>query len=150
MTRVLYCSGKVYYDLLKKQTESSVANIAIVRIEQIYPFPEQQLLAIKAKYANAKEHIWVQEESVNMGAWFDSANVPPYGLPFGDRKATKCLACDWFYESAFATTRRPCSIKRLRFSTIFYTSLKNQYDYNKKAPDFAIRSFLFMYQVWIQ
>ena len=81
VTRVLYCSGKVYYDLLKKQTESSVANIAIVRIEQIYPFPEQQLLAIKAKYANAKEHIWVQEESVNMGAWFYLQTFHPTVCP---------------------------------------------------------------------
>ncbi len=70
VTRVLYCSGKVYFDLLKKQMDSAVQNIAIVRIEQIYPFPDQQLHAIKSKYVHATEHIWVQEESVNMGAWF--------------------------------------------------------------------------------
>jgi 2-oxoglutarate dehydrogenase E1 component len=67
--KVLYCTGKIYYDLLKHQTETQNKEVAIVRLEQIYPFPSTQIEAIKKKYAKAKAHIWVQEESLNMGAW---------------------------------------------------------------------------------
>jgi 2-oxoglutarate dehydrogenase E1 component len=74
--KVLFCSGKVYFDLLSKQrggtkdgvVEAPITDIAIVRVEQLYPFPEQQIQAILAKYPSAKP-FWVQEESINMGAW---------------------------------------------------------------------------------
>ncbi|OCX52406.1 2-oxoglutarate dehydrogenase E1 component [Mucilaginibacter sp. PPCGB 2223] len=67
--RVLFCSGKIYYDLLEKQQADKRKDVAIVRIEQLYPTPMQQMLKLKAKYANATEFIWVQEEPENMGAW---------------------------------------------------------------------------------
>jgi len=67
--KVLYCSGKIYYDLLKKQMESNIKDVAIVRLEQIYPFPDEQIKSIKKNYNKAKNHVWVQEESLNMGAW---------------------------------------------------------------------------------
>ena len=74
--KVLFCSGKVYFDLLGKQrggekdgvTEPAITDVAIVRVEQLYPFPEKQIQAVLAKYPNAKP-LWVQEESINMGAW---------------------------------------------------------------------------------
>jgi 2-oxoglutarate dehydrogenase E1 component len=74
--KVLFCSGKIYYDLLAKQrgkivegnAEAAITDVAIVRVEQLYPFPEKQIKAILAKYPNAKP-LWVQEESINMGAW---------------------------------------------------------------------------------
>ncbi|MFM7400881.1 MAG: 2-oxoglutarate dehydrogenase E1 component, partial [Bacteroidota bacterium] len=66
--RVLVCSGKVYYDLLKKQQEDGRDDIAIVRLEQIYPFPKTQFEALLKKYKGA-ELMWVQEEPANMGAW---------------------------------------------------------------------------------
>ncbi len=66
--RVLFCSGKVYYDLLKKQQEEERQDIAIVRVEQLFPYPEKQLAAIRKKYKSA-EFAWVQEEPKNMGAW---------------------------------------------------------------------------------
>jgi len=65
---VLLCTGKVYYDLLKKQTEDKIKDVAIVRIEQLYPLPEKQIDAIFEKYNNV-ETKWVQEEPANMGAW---------------------------------------------------------------------------------
>ncbi len=68
--RVLFCSGKVYYDLLAKRTERGVNDVAIVRVEQVFPWPEAQLAAVAAKYRRAVEWRWVQEESQNMGAWF--------------------------------------------------------------------------------
>lgn len=67
--RVLFCSGKVYYDLLEKQQEDKRTDIAIVRIEQLYPAPVEQLQAIHKKYNKATAFIWVQEENENMGAW---------------------------------------------------------------------------------
>ncbi len=67
---VAYCSGKVYYDILEKIEETGpMDNIALVRLEQLYPLPETQLNAVVDKYKNAKHHIWVQEEPENMGAW---------------------------------------------------------------------------------
>ena len=66
--RVLCCSGKIYYDLLEKQQADEREDVAIVRIEQLYPLPIRQLREIIAKYKNA-EFYWVQEEPRNMGAW---------------------------------------------------------------------------------
>lgn len=66
--RVLLCTGKIYYDLLEKQREQKRQDVAIVRVEQLYPFPEKQLNAIAEKY-NKAELFWVQEEPANMGAW---------------------------------------------------------------------------------
>ncbi len=67
---VAYCSGKVYYDILEKVEDiGGVDNIAIVRVEQLYPLPKKQLDETVKKYAKAKRHIWIQEEPENMGAW---------------------------------------------------------------------------------
>lgn len=66
--RVLLCSGKIYYDLLDKQQSEKIENVAIVRLEQLYPVPEQQLKELKKKYKKAS-FVWVQEENENMGAW---------------------------------------------------------------------------------
>ncbi|WP_276349161.1 2-oxoglutarate dehydrogenase E1 component [Daejeonella sp. JGW-45] len=67
--RVLFCTGKVYYDLLEKQRADDRKDVAIVRLEQLYPTPYDQMDAIRAKYKKAKEYVWVQEEPENMGAW---------------------------------------------------------------------------------
>jgi 2-oxoglutarate dehydrogenase E1 component len=67
--RVLFCSGKIYYDLLEKQQADDRNDVAIVRLEQLYPTPIQQIAAIRAKYNKASDFIWVQEEPENMGAW---------------------------------------------------------------------------------
>ena len=67
--RVVFCSGKVYYDLLERQEADKDSGVAIVRIEQLYPFPQKQVDAIVAKYKNANELVWLQEEPENMGAW---------------------------------------------------------------------------------
>jgi 2-oxoglutarate dehydrogenase E1 component len=67
--RVVVCSGKIYYDLLESQTKNNIKDIAIVRVEQLYPFPEKELKEILNKYTSIKEVIWAQEEPENMGAW---------------------------------------------------------------------------------
>jgi 2-oxoglutarate dehydrogenase E1 component len=67
--RVLLCSGKIYYALLQWRQDAKQGEVAIVRLEQLYPFPEDQLKAIAKRYRQAKEWYWVQEEPENMGAW---------------------------------------------------------------------------------
>ena len=66
--RLVLCSGKVYYDLLAERRAKAVADVAIARLEQIYPFPAKQLTAVFNSYPNA-EVVWCQEEPENMGAW---------------------------------------------------------------------------------
>ncbi len=68
--RVLVCSGKVYYDLAKKREEKGQDDVAILRIEQLYPFPHKAFAAELKKYPNATELVWCQDEPQNQGAWF--------------------------------------------------------------------------------
>jgi len=67
--RLLLCSGKVYYDLLAHREEVGADDVAIVRLEQLYPFAEDTVREILDRYASAEERVWVQEEPKNMGAW---------------------------------------------------------------------------------
>lgn len=67
--RVVFCSGKIYYDLLDKKEQMQANDVAIVRLEQLYPFPYTKVREITRKYSVAKDFCWVQEEPENMGAW---------------------------------------------------------------------------------
>ncbi len=85
--RVLVCSGKIYYDLLKRQQEAQRTDVAVVRLEQIYPFPKMQFDALLKKYGKA-ELMWVQEEPANMGAWsYLAVNQSEYGWKCASRAA---------------------------------------------------------------
>jgi 2-oxoglutarate dehydrogenase E1 component len=68
--RVVACSGKVYYDLVKKREEKKAGDVAIIRVEQLYPFPHKAFAAEMKRYANATEIMWCQDEPQNQGAWF--------------------------------------------------------------------------------
>jgi 2-oxoglutarate dehydrogenase E1 component len=68
LRKVLFCSGKVYYDLYEKREEQKINDVALVRLEQLYPFPAAQLKTLVEKY-NGTPAAWVQEEPSNMGAW---------------------------------------------------------------------------------
>tara|TARA_R110002110_G_scaffold66978_1_gene183066 strand:+ start:167659 stop:170499 length:2841 start_codon:yes stop_codon:yes gene_type:complete len=70
--RVILCSGKVFYDLRVARRERGIENIAILRLEQLYPFPEAELLQVLAGYPNVKDAMWCQEEPMNQGAWYSS------------------------------------------------------------------------------
>ena len=67
--RVIFSSGKIYYDLLKFRDEQKMGNTALIRVEQLYPLDEAQIKAHLAPFTNAKTFVWCQEESQNMGAW---------------------------------------------------------------------------------
>lgn len=68
--RVVFCSGKVYFDLLESRRADAIHDVAIVRIEQLYPFPTTEYAAVLKKYANAHEIVWCQEEPQNQGSWY--------------------------------------------------------------------------------
>ena len=70
VTRLVLCSGKIYYDLLEKRREDRLDHIAIVRLEQLYPFPKEEIGAILEKYYQAHDVVWAQEEPRNQGSWF--------------------------------------------------------------------------------
>jgi 2-oxoglutarate dehydrogenase E1 component len=83
VTRVLVCSGKVYYDLAKRRDELGTQAVAILRLEQLYPWPEEQLSAALGRYRRAREWVWVQEESQNMGGWaFAEPRLRAMNFPF--------------------------------------------------------------------
>ncbi len=70
--RVVLCSGKVYYDLAQVRDEESANEVALVRLEQLYPFPSEQVIEVLSRYPNADEIAWCQEEPQNQGAWYCS------------------------------------------------------------------------------
>lgn len=72
VTKVVLCCGKVYYDLLQMRRDKQLNHVAIIRIEQLYPFPKKALMTELDKYPKAKEVIWCQEEPQNQGVWFSS------------------------------------------------------------------------------
>ena len=77
--RVLLCSGKVAYDLLAQREAEGRADTAVVRVEQLYPLPAEQIRAAVDRYPNATDLVWVQEEPANMGAWqFMACNLPEH------------------------------------------------------------------------
>ena len=67
---VIFCSGKIYYELIQKRDALKRSDVAIVRIEQYYPFPEERLRQVARRYSQANAWKWVQEEPENMGAWW--------------------------------------------------------------------------------
>ena len=68
--RVVFCSGKVYFDLLKARRKEALRDVALIRIEQLYPFPTEEYQAILSRYPNARDVVWCQEEPQNQGAWY--------------------------------------------------------------------------------
>ena len=73
--RVVLCSGKIYYDLLARKQKLGVKDIALIRLDQIFPFPEKEVTRLLKKYNNNMLTLWVQEEPENMGAWYYIRNT---------------------------------------------------------------------------
>jgi len=68
--RIVFCSGKVYFDLLQARRKEALRDVALVRLEQLYPFPSEEYQAMLNRYPNAREVVWCQEEPQNQGAWY--------------------------------------------------------------------------------
>ena len=68
--RLIVCSGKVYYDLLDERRKNNLINVAIIRIEQLYPFPDSEMFSAISNFSNLENVIWCQEEPKNQGAWY--------------------------------------------------------------------------------
>ena len=102
--RLVLCSGKVYYDLLEQRRKDGLDNVAIVRIEQLYPFPESDLEAVMSSYTDLQAVVWCQEEPMNQGAWYCSQhhmrrvvaghkNGKKLDLTYAGRSASAAPAC---------------------------------------------------------
>ncbi|HAT23253.1 MAG: 2-oxoglutarate dehydrogenase E1 component [Pantoea sp.] len=81
--RVVLCSGKVYYDLLEQRRKNEQTDVAIVRIEQLYPFPHKAVQEALKDYAHVQDFVWCQEEPLNQGAWYCSQHHFREVVPFG-------------------------------------------------------------------
>ena len=101
VNRVVMCSGKVYYDLLDYQTHNERNDTLLVRVEQLYPFPEKELKALLTDYKKVKSVVWCQEEPMNQGAWYCSQHhmnhvvhelYPKLKLHYAGRKASAAPA----------------------------------------------------------
>lgn len=100
ITRVIACSGKVYYELLEKRRELGRQDVAIIRVEQLYPFPYEEIEAILGRYPNLKELVWCQEEPKNQGAWFwvrdrFAKHLQGISLNYAGRSASAAPACGY-------------------------------------------------------
>lgn len=99
--RVLLCSGKIYFDLLERQQAEERTDIAIVRVEQLYPFPQNQIDLIRKKYASA-QYVWVQEEPYNMGAiaFLKLRLDPKFNIGYLARQASAATATGYAKQHA--------------------------------------------------
>eukprot|EP01017_Pseudomicrothorax_dubius_P050220 TRINITY_DN946_c0_g2_i2.p1 TRINITY_DN946_c0_g2~~TRINITY_DN946_c0_g2_i2.p1 ORF type:complete len:131 (+),score=52.26 TRINITY_DN946_c0_g2_i2:98-490(+) len=67
--RLVFCTGQIYYDLLEKRRATKTKDVAIIRLEQVGPFPYEEVETLLKEYPGAKEFVWAQEEPLNFGAW---------------------------------------------------------------------------------
>ncbi len=99
--RVVFCSGKVYYELLQERRKLELNNVAIVRVEQLYPFPHEEMAEIIKRYSHVKDFVWCQEEPQNQGAWYCSQHHFRESIPadatltYAGRKASASPACGY-------------------------------------------------------
>ena len=90
VVRLVLCGGKVYYDLLEQRRKLGLTDVAIVRIEQLYPFPHEDVKKALEPYAHVTDYVWCQEEPLNQGAWYYLA-PELYRLQAGGLTAAKVV-----------------------------------------------------------
>jgi len=113
--RVIACSGKVYYDLVKTRVEKK-AEVAIVRVEQLYPFPHKAFAAELKKYPNATDVVWCQDEPQNQGAWFFVQHYIHENMSEGQRLGYAGRAPSSSPARATRSTRAPTSWRTARLA----------------------------------
>jgi len=101
---VIVCAGKVYYDLLAERRKREITDIAIIRLEQLYPFPAKEYEACLLRYPNVEKITWSQEEPKNQGAWYSSQHhfqrpikkhFPNIVLGYAGREASAAAAAGY-------------------------------------------------------
>ncbi|HEY1722737.1 MAG TPA: 2-oxoglutarate dehydrogenase E1 component [Magnetospirillaceae bacterium] len=100
--RIVFCSGKVYYDLLEERTKRNIKDVALVRVEQLYPWPKETIASQIRRYSNA-EIVWCQEEPGNMGAWTFVMPRFNFILEELNRKQRQAMYCGRIPSAAAAT-----------------------------------------------
>jgi len=96
--RLVFCSGKVYYDLLDQRRTEKLSDVALIRIEQLYPFPVDEYQAMIERYSGAREVVWCQEEPQNQGAWYQirhrlqASLGPTHSLSYAGRESAAAPA----------------------------------------------------------
>jgi len=103
VNRIVLCSGKIFYELLTRRQDDQINNVAILRLEQLYPFPEEALKEELAKYPNAKDFVWCQEEPINQGAWYTSRHN--FTKCVGDKQNLHIVARDLYAAPAEGSVR---------------------------------------------
>lgn len=99
--RVVFCSGKVYFELLERRRKENITNVALIRVEQLYPFPHADMEETLAQYQHVKDFVWCQEEPQNQGAWYCSqhhfwGSIPAGAqLTYAGREASAAPACGY-------------------------------------------------------
>ena len=102
--KLIFCSGKVYYDLRSERRKREIKDIAIIRLEQLYPFPHEDFEGCLSEYKNVKEITWCQEEPMNQGAWYSSQHhlrraihrlFPEIWLDYAGREASAAAAAGY-------------------------------------------------------
>ena len=109
VTKLVLCSGKVYYDIAGHEEREAAAHIAVARVELLYPFPEDELRELMESYPNLERVVWVQEEPRNMGARASCAGAWPASCPSGSTTTTSAASCA---PRRARATRRPTSASR--------------------------------------
>jgi 2-oxoglutarate dehydrogenase E1 component len=100
--RVVLCSGKVYYDLLEQARKDGIDDVALVRVEQLYPFPRPELVEELKRFARVSDVVWCQEEPQNQGAWYQIQHhlraclQPKQSLHYAGRARSPSPACGHF------------------------------------------------------
>ena len=108
--RVVVCGGKVYYDLLEEAQKQKLDNVAIVRVEQLYPFPRIELAAELKRFAGATDVVWCQEEPQNQGAWYQIRHhlaaclAPKQSLSYAGRARSPSPAAGHFSDHVIEQT----------------------------------------------
>ncbi|MBW3567050.1 MAG: 2-oxoglutarate dehydrogenase E1 component, partial [Proteobacteria bacterium] len=102
VTRLVLCTGKVYYDLLEARRADERDDVAVVRVEQLYPFPDEEYEAQLKRYPNANDVVWCQEEPMNQGAWYQIRHrlqaglAPRHELRYAGREHAASTAAGYF------------------------------------------------------
>ena len=128
--RIVFCSGKIYYDLLEEREKLMENRVQLIRIEQLYPFPAKTLANHIKRFENVEKYFWCQEEPQNMGPWNTVERYLQWTLDFAGKKNNKIYYSGRNPSASTATgylKKTPCSTERNHYKSSNYL---NEYTSN--------------------